>query len=194
MYNNKDVWDFISKNKPKSQNLLNFDLTLFLGYLQNGERWITQEQYQNTLDTKPISWQSVSVSVLIDQQCVYQGTPTKSQTIFYQISDTHTADHSIDIVLSGLTYDHCPCWPEPQSHGGVALQITGTFEHIPLQQLMPKFGKYFTDNGQTNVATEIMGQNGVQRLQFTSPFYQWLHQRRQEILWQLTYPNGYQPT
>jgi hypothetical protein len=43
-----------------------------------------------------------------------------------------------------------------------------------------------------NVATEILGQNGYQLLDFQTPFYTWLHQHREALIWELTYPNGYQ--
>jgi hypothetical protein len=58
---------------------------------------------------------------------------------------------------------------------------------------MPKFAKYFVDDDQSvNVATEILGQNGYQLLDFQTPFYTWLHQHRESLIWELTYPNGYQ--
>lgn len=190
MYSNKDVWDFISKNKPQNPNLLNLKLSLFLGYLKNQQTWISQQQYDNTIGVTAIPWQAVSVSISIDQQCVYQGAPTDTHSIVYQIPDNTENQHNIAIKLSGLTDSHRPRWPLDNSYGGVALQITGTVEHIPFQLLTSTFGEYQTDSGQINVATEVMGQNGTQQLYFDSPFYKWLHQRRNKIIGQLTYPSS----
>jgi hypothetical protein len=189
----KSDWDFIKQNKPNTHNQLTLQLALFLGYLRNGEEWISQDCYSTVSGVKSIAWEDVTVSVLIDQHCVYQGTPIDECLISHQITDDADVEHTVEIVLQGLTYDHCPVWPVDNSHGGLALKVSGKFENIPWTMLTSNFGEYLTENNKLNVATDILGQNGIQRWSFTSPFYQWLHQRREKIIWQLTYPHGYQP-
>jgi hypothetical protein len=182
----KDDWEFIKHNKPTPSNTISLEINLWLGYMYNGDTWVSQDQYDSAPGTELIPWHSVSVSLVIDQQLVYQGTPIEQRLIQYQMPDS--GEHSIEIAINGLNDRHRPVWPKDRSYGSVMLQITGTFEHMPLNLLMSSFGSYHTNDGQNNVATQIMGQNGIQRWNFTSPFYHWIHQRRNVIIGQLTYP------
>jgi hypothetical protein len=193
MFFDKAVWKFISKNKPADQRPINLEVNLFLGYLRNGTTWYSADDYCDISGSDSITWRDVNVQVLVGQTEVYSGTPTTTTTVSHIFQDSEDLqDCEFRIVLTGLSDQHAVPWTNGEL-GGVALHVTGQLENMPLQLLMPKFGKYFVDDT-INVATEIMGQNGYQQLYFQLPFYSWLHQNRELIVWELTYPNGYPHT
>jgi hypothetical protein len=189
----KNDWEFISKNKPTSNTPLTLDISFFLGYLKNGETWYSKECYESMMKCAPIPWNDVVVTISIDDNVVYTGAPVTEHRVIYEIQDSQQSlDHAIEISLQGVTDDHSTRWSD-DLYGTVALKVSGTFENLPLNLMMSKFGHYYTDDNNINVAAEILGQNGIQKWTFKSPFYDWLHQNREHFLWELTYPSGYKP-
>lgn len=191
LYNHK-TWEFISKNKPLTDRNITWSIDLFLGYLKDGITWYSISEYDQVPGALSIPWNNVEVTVCMDSTVIYSGNPTQSLTVLHHLQDSdQNTVHRFEIKLQGLTNDHNPPWPRTGEHGGLALQIRGHVENIPLCLLMPKFAKYTVEDGSVNVATEILGQNGCQTLVFNTPFYSWLHQHRESLIWELTYPSGY---
>ena len=192
--NNQDVWDFISKNKPVTDRPVVLSLELFLGYLRNGTDWYSASEYAE-ISNNQIPWHDITVTVSLDNTVLYSGSPTDLLTLTHNFQDSNQTEFRVfQIKIQGLNHTHNPPWPGSGEPGGAALRVRGHIDHIPLSLLMPKFAKYIVDHdGSTNVATEIMGQNGSQTLVIPTPFYSWLHQHRESLIWNLTYPNGYTP-
>jgi hypothetical protein len=190
----KQIWNFISKNKPVADRSIDLSLELFLGYLKNGTDWYSADEYAEISDTA-ISWNDVTVTVSLDNTVLYSGSPTDSPVLTHTFQDSDQAQFKVfQIKIQGLDHVHNAPWPITGEPGVVALRVRGHIDHLPLQLLMSKFAKYIVDqDGSTNVATEIMGQNGSQTLVIQTPFYAWLHQHRESFIWELTYPNGYTP-
>jgi hypothetical protein len=67
----------------------------------------------------------------------------------------------------------------------VALRVQGLINNIPLNLLMPQFGKYHVDTGEVKIPADILCENGYQILEIPTPFYTWLHQNRHPLIWQL---------
>jgi hypothetical protein len=190
MYFNEEVWNFIKKNKPIIDRSLSVRVDLFLGYLRNGQQWYSKNDYEKIKTMPIVPWSDVVVIVKFNDEIVYQGTPTQQHNVEFQIQDTEDLKScALEICLQGLVDQHMPAWYSTGEHGGVVLLVDGTIEHIPLSILMPDYGIYNVENGTTNVATGIMGQNGRQTLTFTTPFYSWLHDRREKLIWQLVKKN-----
>lgn len=194
MFYNQKAWDFISKNKPAASRSIGLTLDLFLGYLRNGTDWHSADQYAE-ISNGQLPWQDIVVTVSLDSVVLYSGSPTTALTITHNFQDGDPGQFKVfTIRIQGLDYTHNPPWPGSSEPGGAALRVRGHIDHIPLSLLMPKFAKYIVDHdGSTNVATEILGQNGSQTLVIPTPFYSWLHQHRESLIWNLTYPNGYTP-
>lgn len=194
MFYDRKVWEFISKNKPAANQSICLSINLLLGYLKNGETWYTVAEYNQMFGTQTAPELGVSVQVSVDQDIVYLGNSTQPICIDYQFQDSEQPQNrQIKIVLQGLGHHHSIKWPGTGEPLGLALRVSGHLENLPLKLIMPKFAKYFVEDDQSiNVATEILGQNGYQLLDFQTPFYSWLHQHREGLIWELTYPNGYQ--
>lgn len=191
LYNQK-VWNFISKNKPAADRPVAVSLDLFLGYLKNGTDWYSADQYAE-ISNSQMHWNNIVVTVSIDSEVLYSDSPTTALTLTHDFQDSgQTQVRVFKIEIRGLSDDHNPPWPDTGEPGGVALRVQGHIDHVPLSLLMPKLGKYVVDHdGSTNVATEIMGQNGSQTLVIETPFYAWLHQHRESLIWEMTYPSGH---
>lgn len=190
--NNQDVWDFISKNKPAVNRPVVLSLELFLGYLRNGDVWYSASEYAE-ISNDQIPWHDITVTVILDNTVLCSGSPTDTLILTHNFQDSSQEEFRVfRIEIQGLNHTHNPPWPGTGEPGGAALRIQGHIDHMPLSLLMPKFAKYTVDHdGSANVATEIMGQNGRQTLVIPTPFYSWLHQHRESMIWELTYPNGY---
>jgi hypothetical protein len=194
MFYDRKVWEFISKNKPTANQSICLSMNLLLGYLKNGETWYTVAEYNQMFGTQTAPELGVSIQVSVDQDIVYSGNSTQPICIDHQFQDSEQPQNrQIKIALQGLGHHHSIKWPGTGEPLGLALRVSGHLENLPLKLIMPKFAKYFVDDDQSvNVATEILGQNGYQLLDFQTPFYTWLHQHRESLIWELTYPNGYQ--
>lgn len=192
MLHDRKDWNFISKNKPVSNRPVVLSLDLFLGYLRNGTDWYSAAEYAEISDGQ-ISWHDIVVTVSLDNTVLYSGCPTDSPVLIHNFQDSGQEEFRVfQIKIQGLDHVHNAPWPSTGEPGGAALRVRGHIDHMPLALLMPKFAKYIVDhNDSTNVATEIMGQNGSQTLVIPTPFYTWLHQHRESLVWNLTYPNGY---
>ena len=190
MYHDKTVWNFISKNKPEPERNVGLTINLFLGYLRGGTTWHSADEYNCAPGALPILWDQVVVTVSMDHQVIYSGSPTHRCTIEHTFQDSNLVeDRVLTIAVQGFSYDHNRVWPATGELGGAALQVTGNIDNIPLQMLTSKFGQYMVD-GTVNIPGDILCQNGFQVLKMQTPFYSWLHQRRDSLIWELTYPNG----
>jgi hypothetical protein len=194
MFYDRKVWEFISKNKPTANQSICLSMNLLLGYLKNGETWYTVAEYNQMFGTQTAPELGVSIQVSVDQDIVYSGNSTQPIYIDHQFQDSEQhQNRQIKIVLQGMGHHHNVKWPGTGEPLGLALRVSGHLENLPLTLIMSKFAKYFVEDDQSiNVATKILGQNGYQLLDFQTPFYAWLHQHREALIWELTHPNGYQ--
>lgn len=187
MYYNKDVWDFISPNKPTVDRSIELGLNLCLYYLRDGNTWYSVDEYNAEPGVIPIPWQDVIVTVVLDNAVIYTGSPAQLTQLQYCFQDSTDAQSRVfEISLQGISDKHTPAWPGTREFGSVALRVQGYVDHIPLNLLMPKFGKYHIDTGEIKIADDIMCENGHQRWEIALPFYTWLHQNRDQIIWELT--------
>lgn len=187
MYHNKDVWNFISRNKPVSDRGIDLQVDLCLYYLRNGDTWYSVEQYNSEPGTIPIPWQDFVVTVTLDDQVIYSGSPAQLTQLQHRFQDSTESQCCVfKILVQGVSNDHHTIWPGTDQSGSVALQVRGHVDNIPLNLLMPKFGKYFVDTGDVKIADDILCENGYQSMEIVTPFYTWLHQNRDQIVWELT--------
>ena len=186
MYYDRKVWEFIRKNKPTANRSIELVVELFLGYLKDGNTWYSVDEYSAMDGALPMPWKNIIVTILMDDIVIYTGNPVDRLTVTQTFQDSNDAENRVfKIKVQGFTHEHVMQWPGTDQSGGAALNVLGHIGNIPLQLLMPKFGKYVTDDGTTNVATDILCQNGCQDLCITTPFYTWLHQRQELLFWEL---------
>lgn len=187
MYHNKDVWNFISQNKPVADRGIDLCMDLCLYYLRDGSEWYSVDQYCAEPNTVLIPWQDFVVTVSIDDAVIYSGSPTQLTQLQHRFQDSSEIQSRVfKISVQGASSDHTPMWPATGQFGSVALRVGGHIDNIPLNLLMPKFGKYCVDTGEEKIADDILCENGYQIWEIPTPFYTWLHQNRDQIVWELT--------
>ena len=185
MYNNKDVWDFISRNKPAADRSIDLQVDLCLYYLSDGQTWYSVDQYTSDPDTTTIPWQDFVVTVTLDDTVLYSGSPTQLTQLRHRFQDSSTECRVFKILVQGVSSKHNTVWPGTDKHGSAALRVNGHIDNIPLNLLMPKFGKYVVDTGEVKIADDILCENGHQVMEIVTPFYTWLHQNKDQIIWEL---------
>lgn len=176
-------WDFILKNKPVVVNIARLDIKMSLGYMLAGTAWHTQEQYNQLLNVVPIPWDSIQITVQLDQQTIFKSTINNLTQITHEFEDSgNTQDHVLTIQVDGIDDQHRPRWPTGQS-GGAMLKIHSIIiEDMDMFWAMPTLGTYVLEDGSVHIPTSLAGSNGTQTLPFSTPIYSWLIANHQAVL------------
>lgn len=180
-----DTWNYIQKNKPLPTNHISIEIELTLMYLLNAESLLSVQQYQDLSDVVNIPWQGVQVAVDLDNEPLYHGSPITCAKIVCNVPDHAIQTKTLSISVQGFDSAHVTKWPYNDYHGSAVLQIGGSIDQIPITVLMLQHGQYRLHTGEIKQADDIMGENGCATLRFETPFYSWLHQHRDQLVWQV---------
>ena len=186
----KDVWDFISRNKPGADRGIDLQVDLCLYYVRDGTTCYSVDQYGAEPGTVPIPWGDFVVTVTLDDTMIYSGSPTQLTQLHHRFQDSlEVQSRVLKISVQGISDYLRPAWPVTQQSGSVALQVHGQVNNIPLHLLMQAFGKYHVDTGEVKMPTELLYKNGYQSLEITTPFYTWLFKNKDQIIHRLILKN-----
>jgi len=183
----RDTWKFIEKNKPPADRSIRMHLEFGLFFVIDQQARIPADHYNSVPAVTPVPWQDIKVTVTFDGQRLYQGSPVNTTLVDHSFQDSDQPQQRwFEIGLHGLSSQHLAVWPNTQQSGSVCLAVQGHIDHIPLYLMMGQHGRYCLDSGQEKIADPLLGENGYQRWQIETPFYTWLHQQRQHLIWQMS--------
>lgn len=153
----------IFDNKPVIIPKWNLKIVVVPGMMINNV-WSPNSQ----IDMK--KWQ---LSVMLDNQCLTTITNRSTDVEFVGnfVDTSKTQQHQLEFTL--------------QNAGNIEnqlLQIKVLIEDIDISLVLENQGCYIIDNGSTKSGGEFMGENGTQRLVFTTPIYKWLLDNKSDIL------------
>jgi len=177
-------WNFISKNKIKTERIANFNMILEIGYM-SGQQWFTIDQYRHIPGSQSIPWNTVLVSVLIDNCTVYSSYVASDQMhIDLKIDDSREpAPSKFALKISYITDDHKPFLPDSTEEGGLMIKLKQcSIDGVSILSVINEHGYYQLDDNTMHMPSTFFGSNGQLCFDFAVPIYRWLHQHRSIIL------------
>jgi hypothetical protein len=174
-------WDFISKNKPTVVRQFDMSLELSVGYIE-GDRWITVDEYCNMSATTPIPWNSARISVVVDDQTIFDDYTQSHMSMNASFDDGVSANHNFKLLIDGITDEHKPYLPGSSIEGGFTVRLVKiTIDTVSILSVVNSIGSYVLSDQSTLVPSGFFGSNGCLTFDFSTPIYSWLHRHRDAV-------------
>jgi hypothetical protein len=160
-----DDWDFIKQNKPTTAKTGTLAMCLSMGQL-------TDQGWDSTFHNR---WNTVSVTVKLDQDEIYSGVVAAPTHLIWQFNDsTEVQQHQLTVNVQGL---------DQLAEKNVMIAITElSIEYLPLDKIVEFTGTYVDSDQNTNIAGKYMGKDGQTTIPFSTPIYRWLFDNQKHFV------------
>lgn len=146
------------------------------GTMIDQQAWIPQDKhnYFGSLYSEP--YRDMTVTIEFDDKVLFTGDLSQPVDFKYQFTDSdEKTTHYFKICLSGLNDNH-RCYIKDIGDVAPMMQIDGIWiENLSMRLAMEDHGECKYENlSEMQAPSEYMGQNGYQKLEFSTPIYPWL--------------------